>query len=85
MCYDIIFIDGCHDYENVCLDINNYSEMLKPGGYLVLDDASLFLHNAFGIFLGHPDVGKAIIDNLDNNNKFIHLYAVGHNRVWRKI
>ena len=88
MCYDIIFIDGCHDYENVCLDINNYSEMLKPGGYLVLDDASVFLHDAAfepGIFLGHRDVGQAIIDNLDNNHNFIHLYAVGHNRIWRKI
>ena len=82
--YDIIFIDGCHDYKNVCLDINNYSKMLKSGGYLIMDDASLFITDAYGSFLGHPDVGKAIIDNLDNNPEFIHLYAVGHNRVWRK-
>jgi len=84
MSYDIIFIDGCHDYEIVCFDINNYSKMLKSGGYLVLDDASSFLPDAFGQFLGHVDVGKAIIDNLDNNPDFIHLYAVGHNRVWCK-
>jgi hypothetical protein len=84
MYYDIIFIDGCHDYKNVCLDINNYSRMLKRGGYLVMDDASLFLTDAYGSFLGHPDVGKAAIDNLDNNPEFVHLYAVGHNRVWRK-
>jgi hypothetical protein len=83
--YDIIFIDGCHDYENVCLDINNYSKMLKNGGYLVMDDASIFLADAYGSFLGHPDVGRAIINCLDNNNDFIHLYSVGHNRVWRKI
>jgi hypothetical protein len=49
-----------------------------------MDDASLFITDAYGSFLGHPDVGKAIIDNLDNNPEFIHLYAVGHNRVWRK-
>jgi hypothetical protein len=84
-CYDIIFIDGCHDYEVVCLDIKNYSTMLKPGGYLVMDDASLFLEYAYGTFLGHPDVGKAIADHLDNNPEFIHLYAIGHNRIWRKI
>lgn len=84
MSYDIIFIDGCHDYEIVCLDIINYSKMLKSGGYLVLDDASSFLSDPFGSFLGHVDVGKAIIDNLDNNPDFIHLYAVGHNRVWCK-
>jgi hypothetical protein len=84
MQYDIIFIDGCHDYEIVCLDIKNYSKMIKTGGYLVMDDASLYLNDAYGLFLGHPDVGKAIIDNLDNNPDFVHLYAVGHNRVWRK-
>jgi hypothetical protein len=85
MFYDIIFIDGCHDYEIVCLDIKNYSKMLKSGGYLVLDDASSFLPGAYGKFLGHPDVGKAIIDHLDNNDEFIHLYAVGHNRIWCKV
>jgi len=85
MNYDIIFIDGCHDYEIVCLDIKNYSNMLKSGGYLVFDDASFFLSDAYGSFLGHPDVGRAIIDNLDNNPEFVHLYAVGHNRVWRKV
>jgi hypothetical protein len=83
--YDILFIDGCHDYKNVCLDINNYSQMLKSGGYLVMDDASIYIKDAYGAFLGHPDVGKAIIDCLDNNNDFIHLYSVGHNRIWRKI
>jgi hypothetical protein len=84
MYYDIIFIDGCHDYHVVCLDIKNYSKMLKSGGYLVLDNASLYLQNAYGTFLGHADVGKAIIDHLDNNPEFTHLYAVGHNRAWRK-
>lgn len=85
MHYDIIFIDGCHDYDVVCLDIQNYSKMLKKGGYLVMDDASLYLPDAYGNFLGHPDVGKAIIDKLDNNDEFVHLYAVGHNRIWRKV
>jgi SAM-dependent methyltransferase len=82
--YDIIFIDGCHDYDVVCLDIQNYSKLLKPGGYLVLDDASLYLPHAYGEFLGHPDVGKAILDELENHTEFVHLYAVGHNRIWRK-
>ena len=83
--YDIIFIDGCHDYEVVCTDIKNYSEMIKLNGYLVLDDASSLLPNSHGIFLGHYDVGKAIIDVLEKDSRFVHLYAVGHNRVWKKI
>ncbi len=83
--YDIIFIDGCHDYDIVCLDIENYTPLLKKNGYLVLDDASSLLPNAFGQFLGHNDVGKAIQNKLDNNKNFKHLYAVGHNRVWMKL
>lgn len=83
--YDIVFIDGCHDYEIVCVDIQNYSKMLKIGGYLVLDDASLLVEGAYGQFLGHFDVGKAIKDIIDSDSNFLHIYAVGHNRVWRKV
>jgi hypothetical protein len=83
--FDMIFIDGCHDYEIVVQDIKNYSEMLKVNGYLVLDDASLYITNPYGTFLGHPDVGKAIQDNIENNPQFTHLYAIGHNRVWKKM
>jgi hypothetical protein len=83
--YDIIFIDGCHDYEIVCLDIENYSKLLKKGGYLILDDSSSLLDGAYGSFLGHYDVAKAAQDVLENNNNFLHLYAVGHNRIWKKL
>jgi hypothetical protein len=83
--YDILFIDGCHDYEVVCQDIANYVPMLKTGGLLVMDDASLFLEAPAGQFHGHPDVGKAIQDALDTRQDLQHVYAVGHNRVWRKV
>jgi hypothetical protein len=83
--YDMVFIDGCHDYEIVIQDINNYSEMIKPYGYLILDDASLYIENPYGSFLGHPDVGKAIQQTLDKDPRFVHLYAIGHNRIWQKI
>jgi hypothetical protein len=82
--YDILFIDGCHDYEVVCKDIENYLPMLKPGGILVMDDASLFLEAPYGLFKGHPDVAAAIRDRLDGRSDVEHLFAVGHNRVWRK-
>jgi hypothetical protein len=83
--YDIVFIDGCHDYEIVCLDIKNYSPMLKVGGYLVLDDASSLLKGAYGQFLGHQDVARAIQSVLDNDDRYAHVYAVGHNRMWKKM
>lgn len=83
--YNIIFIDGSHDYEDVVADIKNYSPMLLNGGYLVMDDASLYLKDSYGKFKGHPDVSKACVDYLDNNPEFEEIYAVGHNRVWKKI
>jgi hypothetical protein len=83
--YDIIYIDGCHDYEVVCEDIANYLPLVRSGGYLVMDDASLYLEKPYGRFLGHPDVSKAARDKLDTNPAVEHLFAVGHNRVWRKI
>jgi hypothetical protein len=82
--FDIVFIDGCHDYEIVCLDIKNYTNMVKPGGYLVIDDASSMLQGAYGQFLGHYDVAKAINDTLVGDSRFEHIYAVGHNRVWKR-
>jgi len=83
--YDIIFIDGCHDYPVVCMDIDNYTPMLRRGGFLVLDDASSLLPGSYGRFLGHEEVGKAVQDKLEGNAGFAHLYAVGHNRVWMKL
>jgi len=82
--YDIVFIDGGHNYEVVCQDILNYIPMLKPGGYLVMDDASLFLENPAGWFHGHEDVCKAIRDKIDGRTDLKHLFAIGHNRVWQK-
>ena len=82
--YDIVYIDGCHDYPVVVQDIQNYIPMLKVGGLFVMDDASLFLEAPAGQFKGHPDVGAAIRDVLDNRADMEHVYAVGHNRVWRK-
>jgi len=83
--FNMIFIDGCHDYDIVVQDIKNYSEMLVENGYLILDDASLYIDSPYGTFLGHPDVGKAIQDVIDKDQRFIHLYAIGHNRIWQKI
>lgn len=82
--YDILFIDGSHDYEVVIEDIIEYIPMLKKGGFLVMDDSSLYIDNPGGIFKGHSDVGRAIIDILDKDDRMEELYAIGHNRVWRK-
>lgn len=83
--YDIIFIDGSHDYNDVVEDLKNYTKNLKINGYLIMDDASLYIKNPYGKFLGHPDVSKAAIEIMDKDPNFIALYAIGHDRVWQKI
>jgi hypothetical protein len=64
MYYDIIFIDGCHDYKNVCLDINNYSSMLKSGGYLNIGNKGIWFPNGFGI----PIMEGTVINLRDSFN-----------------
>jgi hypothetical protein len=35
---DGIYIDGSHDYDPVLLDLKQYWKLLKPGGWMVIDD-----------------------------------------------
>ncbi len=36
--FDLIFIDGCHDYDVALLDIKNTMNFLNNGGILIVDD-----------------------------------------------
>ncbi len=83
--YDLIFVDGCHDYDVVVQDIDTYLPQLKVGGYFVMDDCALYVSEEYGPFRGYPDVSRAADERLNNNPHVQHLYAVGHNRVWKKI
>ena len=85
--YDIVYIDGGHDYDTVINDIELANKILKPQGFLIMDDASSYLNfndNHKG-FKGHSDVGIAIKDKLDLDNNYKHLFACGHNRVWQRM
>jgi predicted O-methyltransferase YrrM len=35
---DLIYIDAAHDYEYVKIDLFRYSEVLREGGYMIIDD-----------------------------------------------
>jgi hypothetical protein len=84
--FDLIYIDGSHDYIDVVSDIDLANECLRPGGFLVLDDASSRINlGASPKFWGHEDVAQAIDDKLVDNVDYKHLMALGHNRVFKKI
>lgn len=80
--FDLIYIDGDHTYETVIKDINNYSLLIRPGGFLVMDDAS---NNIPGskFWKGHQQVSDAaeIIPDLG----FVNVLNIGHNRIYQKV
>ena len=82
--YDIVYVDGCHDYDYVVNDLLFYPTLLRDGGYLVVDDSSCNLHQPFGYFQGIEDVSRAVKDVIESNPAYVHLLAVMHNRVWVK-
>jgi len=41
--FDLVYIDGAHDYESVISDIANASELVRPGGILCGDDLEVQL------------------------------------------
>jgi len=86
--FDVVFVDGCHDYDVVVSDIINYGEMVKPGGLMVIDDVSNYLNIPDGLirmdWRGLEDVSNAARDTIEKDANFNELFAVGHNRIWKK-
>lgn len=83
--WDLIYIDGGHDYATVFQDYRNSLESLKIGGILVLDDSSLFRNykaDEFS-FKGHHGPSMVATDLADK--EMILLITVGHNNVYQKI
>ena len=83
--YDVIYIDGGHDYENARSDIDSYRHFLRVGGWLVIDDSSNFLHMPWGSFPGIITVSKAVRDTIEKDEKFEHRLAVMHLRFWERV
>jgi hypothetical protein len=83
--YDLIYIDGCHDYNCVVSDINLMKEITIKGSYIVFDDSSCYKDLNNNLFKGHEDVCKAIKDLIETDKSFEEIICVGHNRVFKKI
>jgi hypothetical protein len=80
--WDLIYIDGSHDYEVVLADYRNSVTQLKPNGLLIMDDASLgttFRPPLFA-FAGHPGPSRVAAEVAMRELKF--LGAVGHNNIF---
>lgn len=82
--WDLIYIDGNHDYEVALSDYRICKDNLAPGGILVMDDSSLytdFKPPKFS-FAGHPGPSKVVKELAMKEMKF--LAGVGHNNIFQK-
>ena len=89
--WDLIYVDGSHDYEDVVRDVKISINNLKSGGFLVLDDSSLFtefdpeLNVKFKVksFKGHEGPSTVFQEMLKRKDCTLFL-GVGHNNVFLK-
>jgi len=83
--YDVVYVDGCHEYDYVVKDLMFYPTLLRDGGLLVVDDSANYLKQPAGFFHGIGDVSRAVRAVVEVNSQWKHLLAVMHNRVWRRV
>jgi hypothetical protein len=82
--YNMVYIDGGHDYETASSDIKNFSPLVRVGGYLVIDDCANKYNLPNGYFRGIETVSRAV-DELLPNEKFKEMFSVVHNRIFKRI
>ncbi|HEV2693898.1 MAG TPA: class I SAM-dependent methyltransferase [Verrucomicrobiae bacterium] len=84
--WDIIYIDGNHDYEVARQDWEICSRQVLPGGLIVLDDAGLTTrYKAPPFFSTAGHAGPSRLAQEINRSHFAEILQVGHNRVFQKI
>jgi hypothetical protein len=83
-CWDLIYIDGNHDYEVALADYQNCCDILSDGGLLVMDDSSLYSDYRPPIFsfAGHPGPSRVVQELA--MKELIFIGAVGHNNIFMK-
>lgn len=82
--YDVVYVDGCHEYDYVVQDLRFYGNLVRLGGLLVVDDSANYLKQPAGFFHGIEDVSLAVRTVIETDSQWKHLLAVMHNRIWRK-
>lgn len=83
--WDMIYIDGNHDYDVVVKDWNACSIAVKPGGIIILDDSGLTTayHPPAFATAGHP--GPSRLASEIDPKSFKEILQVGHNRVFQRL
>lgn len=82
--WDLIYIDGSHDYDVALADYEICKDNLSAGGILVIDDSSLYsnFNPPLFSFAGHPGPSRIVQERALHELKYIG--AVGHNNIFIK-
>lgn len=81
--WDLIYIDGSHDFADVLADYKNCKKQLTKDGILVFDDAGLnteYRPLLFS-FAGHPGPSRVVNEYVSQDMS--QVVQVGHNRVFQ--
>lgn len=83
--WDMIYIDGNHDYDVVVKDWEACTKAVKPGGIIIMDDSALTTSYHPPPFAtgGHP--GPSRLASEIDQSRFEEILQVGHNRVFQRI
>ena len=82
--WDLIYIDGSHEYEVVLDDYHNCKKHLKKGGILILDDSALYLNYDPPIFAFKGHIGPSEVAKEFATKEMDFLGSVGHNLIFKK-
>lgn len=83
--FDLVYIDGCHDYEYVVSDIKIMKHITAKDSIVVFDDSACFTELSNDRFKGHLDVCRAVKEMIESDPNFQEIICVGHNRAFRRI
>ena len=84
--WDLMYIDGGHEYEVVRGDWAVCSRQIKPRGLIIMDDAALNTAFAPPTFVGSRGLpGPSQVTDEIDRAQFREILQVGHNRVFQRI
>lgn len=85
--FELMYIDGSHDYDIVVLDIENYVlKLLSPGGIVIFDDSNFYIPEGAPAShrQGYEDVVRAVSEKMNDHPDFKHLFDLTHNKIFRR-
>jgi Methyltransferase domain len=82
--WDVVYIDGNHDYEAAKADWSVCSASIQPGAVIVLDDAAVGTAYKPPRFATAGHSGPSRLASKIDSSAFFEILHVGHNRVFQK-